>query len=166
DQLLLGGAAADVLDGRVDEPDADAVLRARPAVGGDLVRDGGVTVLVLDRVLVGPLGQDALLLGVDDHAGAPVPGRAPEHVAVGVHRHPVHGLVELGDVTALRHVQRAVLFGVGEDRVDVDAAVAAAQRVTDFQVAVDRAAGRRPGRAGGQARLRVALGDALDGHLA
>src|SRR5205823_1076330 len=83
DDLLLGRAATEVLDGRVDEPDADAVLRARPTVGGNLVLDGVVAVLVLDRALVNPLREYPLLLGVDDHTRAPVLRGALEHVAVG-----------------------------------------------------------------------------------
>src|SRR5205085_7828462 len=53
-----------------------------------------------------------------------------------------------------------------EDRVDVDAAVPATQRVADLQVAVHRAAPRRAWRTGGQPGLRVAPGHALDRHLA
>ena len=70
----LDGAAAEVLDGRVDEPDADVILGAGPAVGRDLVLHAGVAVFVLDGVLIDALAEDALLLGVDDDARAPVRG--------------------------------------------------------------------------------------------
>ena len=89
DQFHLGGAAAEVFGGRIDEPDADVVLGAGPAVGGNLVLHGVVAVFVLDGILVEAGAQDPLFLGVDDDARAPVLRRAFEHVAVGVHGDPV-----------------------------------------------------------------------------
>jgi hypothetical protein len=47
-ELELGWAAAEVFDGRVDEPDAKVILGARPAIGVGLVLYSGVTVLVLN----------------------------------------------------------------------------------------------------------------------
>ncbi len=164
-QFLLRGAAAEVFDRRVDEPDADMVPGARPAVRRHLVLHGGVAVLVLHGILVVARAHDALFLRVDDDPRAPVEGRAFEQVAVRVHREPVEGLVQDGDEAALRHVERAVRFGVRIDRVDVKAAFAASQGIADLEVAIDHAAARPAGRAGRQPRGRVPLGDALYGNL-
>ena len=101
-QFQLGRTAAEIFDSGVDEPDADVILGAGPAVGGGLVLDAGVAVFVLDGILVRPGVHDPLFFRVDDHAVAPVLRRALEHVAVGIHGDPVEGLADLGDVTALR----------------------------------------------------------------
>jgi hypothetical protein len=159
-ELQLGRPAAQVLNGRIDEPDADVVLGAGPAVGGRTVLHAGVAVLVLDRVLVDALRHDALLFGVDDDAGAPVRRRGLQHVAVLVHGDPVEGLVEARDVAALRtHAARTIRGRMGEDGVDIDAAVAAAKGVADLHVVVGAAAGRAAAQHG------LAAGDALDGYL-
>src|SRR5205823_15103407 len=63
-QLDLGGAAAEVFDRRVDEPQADVVLRARPAVGGGVELHGRVVVLVLDLSGVAAGVEPAVLFPV------------------------------------------------------------------------------------------------------
>src|SRR6185369_5768994 len=70
DQFLLRRAAAQVFDGRVDEPDADVVPGARPTISGNLVLDGIVAVFVFDGVFVNALAHNPLLLRVDLDAGA------------------------------------------------------------------------------------------------
>ena len=75
-QLLLGRAAAQVFNGRIDEPDADVIPRARPSIGRCLVLHARVTVFVLDGIFVGALAHDALLLRMNHHAAAPVGWRA------------------------------------------------------------------------------------------
>ena len=95
-EVDAGRAAAEVFNRRIDEPHADVVLGARPAVSLRPVLHAGVAVLVLDGVLVDALVHDALLFGMDDHARAPVRRRGLQHVAVLVHRDPVEGLVEPG----------------------------------------------------------------------
>ena len=127
-EVDAGRATAEVLDGGVNEPRANMVLRTGPAVGLGLVLHAGVAVFVLDGVLVDALAHDALLFGVDDHSGAPVRGRGLEHVAVLVHGDPVECLVETGDVAVLRaYSGGGVGGGMREDGVDVDATVSAAQ---------------------------------------
>src|SRR5262249_31638041 len=58
-QLHLCRTAAEVLDGRVDDPQADVLLRAGPTVGRRLELDGGIVVLVLRLSFVGARGQAA-----------------------------------------------------------------------------------------------------------
>ncbi len=159
DQFLLGCAAAEVFDGRVDEPDADVVFGAGPSVGGDFVLDGVVAVFMFDGIFVDALAHDPLFLGVNDDAGAPVKGGAGEHVAVGVDGEPVVIAVDEGDETAFADAHRPIGGGVGKDGVGVDAAVTAAERGADFDVAISSASGS----AG--CEHESAAGDALDGDL-
>ena len=159
DQFLFGSAAAQVFDGRVDEPDADVILRARPAISRNFVLDGVVTVFVLDGIFVVAGAQNALLLRVDDDARAPILRRAFEHIAVGVHRNPIEVMVELGDIAAFAYAHRAVSRRVGENCVGINAAVTAAHRVADFNVAICSASGRA------RREHHRAAGDAFDGDL-
>src|SRR5262249_23074254 len=141
-QLHLRRAAAQVLDGRVDEPDADLVLRARPAVGGDLELDRRVVVLVLDLARVPAGGQAADLFHVQLGALVPVLRLGHDLAAVGVDGHVVEDLrVELGAEAGLAERRGGVLGLVREDRVGVDAGVVAAQGVADFDVGGHAAAG-------------------------
>jgi hypothetical protein len=129
DQFQLGSAAAQVFGGWVDEKDANVILGAGPAVGGDFVLHGVVAVFVLDGVLIVAGAQDPLFLGMDDDARAPVLRGAFEQVAVGVHRDPIEVVVELGDVAVFAITGCAAGGRMGVNRVGVNAAEAARQRV-------------------------------------
>ena len=150
----FSGAAADVLVGRVDEVDADVVLGAGPAPGGEFVHDGVVAVFVLDGVLVDAGGEDALLLGVNDDAVAQVAVGDHEHVAVVVDGEPVEGAVHgFEDEAALAFAGGGVGGRVGVLGVGVEAAGAALEGVAGFDVQA-AAAARRSG--GGTRGLRQA----------
>ena len=98
---------------------------------------------MLDGVLVDPLAHDALLFRVDDHTSAPVRRGCLEHVAVFVYGDPVERLIEPSDVTIFRaNSGRRVRGRMTEDRVDIDAAVAAAQGIANLDIAQRAAAGR------------------------
>ena len=79
---------------------------------------------------------------MDDDTGTPIRRRAFKHVSVGIHRDPVKGFtIDMHDVTALAHAHRTVIGRMGKNRIGVDAAVAATEGVTDFDVAISAAAG-------------------------
>ena len=159
-QFLFGRTAAEIFDGGIDEPDANVILGARPTVGRGPVLHAGVTILVFHRIFVRALGQDALFLRMNHHAGTPVRRRTLEQIAIRIHRYPVKGLVEPGDVTALRpHAAGAVTGGMIENRVNVYATLAAPHGIADFHVAIGPAAGR----VGGE--LNLAARHALDRDL-
>src|ERR1035441_1436143 len=155
-----GRAAAEILDGRINEPRADVVFGAGPSIRLGDVLHAGVAVLVLNGVLVDSLAHDALLLGMDDYASSPVGGGSLEHVAILVDGDPVERLVEPGDVAVLRTDPHGrIRSRVAKDGVDIDAAVSAAAGVANLDIA-HRAA------AGGAGRHHMcAAGDALDGDF-
>src|SRR6185437_4566799 len=131
------------LHGRIDEPDADMVLRVAPPIGRRAVLHTGVAVLVLDGVLVDALGHDALLLGMHHNAGAPVGGRGLQHVAVLVDRDPVELLADEVDEAVLSaSAGSGIAGGMAEDGIGIEAMVAAAQRVAQLDVAGCAAAWR------------------------
>ena len=96
--------------------------------------DGVVAVFVLDGIFIGAGAQNALLLRVNHHARAPVFRRAFEQVAVGVHRDPVEVVIELGNEAVFAITSRAVGRRMRVNRVGVNAADAARQRVAQLNV--------------------------------
>ena len=64
EELDLGRTAAEVFEARVDEPEAEVLRGARPAVNGVVVLHGRVDILV---ALVEVGGEGPVALGVDGH---------------------------------------------------------------------------------------------------
>src|SRR5262249_53310071 len=138
EELDLGRPAAEVLRRGVDEPEADVLRRARPAVNRVVVLDGGVDVLV---ALAEIRGEVAITPGV---AG-----------------HPVERLRELGAKAGFGHRRRRIVRRVLEAAVGVDAGILAAEGVADLDVRGEVTARRR---AGAVAHASAA-GNPLNGHF-
>ena len=143
DEVQLLRAAADVFVRRVDEVDADVVLGAGPAPGGELVHDGVVAVFVLDGVLVDAGAEDALLLGVDHDAVA----RSSSAVMSMLRSLSTESQSKVGFISRMKRFSPKPDGGirglVGVLGVGVEAAGAALQGVARFDV--HAAVARPPG---------------------
>ncbi len=158
-QFLLRSAAAEVLDRRIDEPNANVLLGARPTVGRNLVLHRVVTVFVLDGVFVNALAHDPLFFGMHHDTGAPIARGTLEHVAVGIDREPIECSIQKRDEPAFADPHRAVRRRMRENGVGVNPTVAARHCITKFNIAISSA----PRRA--RCEHHRATGDAFDGDF-
>ena len=139
EELDLGRTAAEIFEARVDEPEAEVLRGARPAVNGVVVLHGRVDILV---------------------ALVEVGGEGP--VAPGVDGHPVEHVGELGAVAGLGHRGRRIVRLMLEDAVGVYPRIVAAEGVANLDVG-----GKVAALSGARAVSHLdAARDSLDGNLA
>ena len=139
EELDLGRTAAEVFEARVDEPEAEVLRGARPAVNGVVVLHGRVDILV---------------------ALVEVGGEGP--VAPGVDGHPVERVGELGAVAGLGHRGRRIVRLMLEGAVRVYPRIVAAEGVANLDVG-----GKVAALSGARAVSHLdAARDSLDGNLA
>ena len=138
EKLDLGRTAAQVFEARVDEPEADVLCGARPAVDGVVILHGRVDILI---ALVEVGGEGTVAFGVD--------------------RHPVERVGELGAEAGLGHRGRRIVRRMLEGAVGVDPRIVAAEGVSNLDVG-----GKVAALAGSRAVSHLdAARNSLDGNL-